>query len=383
MSLLIINYEYPPIGGGAANASFFLARSLAKLGEEVVVMTSAHREHRGSSRENGVHVHRLPTRRRLPDSSNPLEMGSFLLAGLLWGETIARRHRADKALVFFAVPCGPIGYWLHLRLGLPYVISLRGGDVPGFEPQMTPLHRLLAPCRRGVLRRALAVVANAPGLADLSRRTDPFPVQVIPNGVDTDFFRPPDGPLSASGQEPFAFLFAGRFHAQKNLFYLLDRLGDLQQAGQKPFLLHLVGDGPLRRDLEQYATRLGLQDRLVWHGWLDKKSLRRVYQAVDCFINPSLYEGLPNTVLEAMACGLPVVASRVPGNNDLVKPGKTGYLVKLGDSAAFTLALKSLLDHPEQARKMGEAGRELAGKDFSWDRLALAYLNLFRDHGIH
>ncbi len=376
MSLLIVNYEYPPIGGGAANASFFLARSLARLGEEVVVMTSGYQELRGYSLENHVHIHRLQTRRRLRDRSNPLEMGSFLLAGLRQGPKIARQHRVDRVLVFFAVPCGPIGYWLNRRLGLPYVVSLRGGDVPGFEPQMALLHRLLTGCRRAVLRRSLAVVANSRGLADLSRRTDPFPVQVIPNGVDVDFFRPADQPGSPQ-KEPFAFLFSGRFHPQKNLFFLLDRFKELRQASPRPFTLHLVGDGPSRAGLQRYAAELGLQDRLVWHGWLDKDSLRRVYQNAGCFINPSLYEGMPNTVLEAMASGLPVVASHIPGNAELVKPEETGYLVSLNDAAAFTGALQNLLEHPEVAATMGQAGRALALREFSWERVALNYLILF------
>ncbi|HEY9073444.1 MAG TPA: glycosyltransferase family 4 protein [Desulfobaccales bacterium] len=381
MSFLIINYEYPPVGGGAANASYFLARSLTKNGEEVVVMTSGYQENRGYSRENGVHVHRLWTYRQLPDRSNPLEMGSFLLSGLLRAEIIVKMYRVDKVLAFFAVPCGPIGYWLNLRLGLPYVVSLRGGDVPGFEPGMAPFHRLLTVCRRAVLRRALAVVANAPGLADLSRQTDPFSVRVIPNGVDVDFFRPPNEPQGFL-REPFAFLFAGRFHAQKNLFFLLDRFKELQQASDRPFCLHLVGDGPLKGDLQHYAANLGLQDRLIWHGWLDKESLRRVYQSADCFINPSLYEGMPNTVLEAMASGLPVVASRIPGNADLVKPRGTGYLIDLSEAAAFTQAFINLMDHRELAREMGQAGRELAIRDFSWEQVALNYLNLFSDNTV-
>ena len=376
MSLLIINYEYPPIGGGAATASFFLARALTKLGEEVVVMTSGYQTHQGYSQENGVHIHRLRTRRCRPDRSNPLEMGSFLGAGLLQGEKIARKHQVDKAIVFFAVPCGPIGYWLNLRLGLSYVISLRGGDVPGFEPQMDSLHRLLSPCRRAVLGRARAVVANSGELAELSRRTDPYPVRVIPNGVEVNFFRPRDE-SQGSSHEPFAFLFAGRFHAQKNLFFLMDRLNELRQESSRPFVVHLVGDGPKNRDLQRYATRLGLAERLIWHGWLDKGDLRRLYQAADCFLNPSLIEGLPNTVLEAMASGLPVVASRVPGNIDLVKPGVTGYLVSLSSPSEFTPALKTMLEHPEQSEKMGRAGRELAIRNFSWNRVAREYLSLF------
>ena len=258
----------------------------------------------------------------LPDRSNLREMGLFLASALCSAPGIAHRHGVSKAIVFFTIPCGPVGYALKKSRQIPYVISLRGGDVPGLVPELDKIHWFITPLRRLVLRQALHLVANAPGLAALSYRTDPFPVKVIPNGVDVDFFRPaPQFPVS---RPVFSFLFVGRFQPQKNLFFLLDRFNELQQASRRPFTLHLVGDGPMRASLQQYAARLGLQDRLIWHGWLDKESLRRVYQTADCFINPSLYEGMPNTVLEAMASGLPVVASRIPGNADLVKPRGNG-----------------------------------------------------------
>ena len=375
MSLLIVNYEYPPIGAGAANASFYLAQALTRRRQEVVVLTSGYGNLRGYTREGGVHIYRLRTRRSLPDRSNLGEMGLFLAAALCAAPGLARRHRLGKAIVFFTLPCGPVGYALKHSRQIPYVISLRGGDVPGLVPELDSIHRLITPLRRLVLREARHLVANAPGLAALSYQADPFPVNVIPNGVEADFFRP--GPQFAAGNPVFPFLFVGRFQPQKNLFFLLARFRELQDASHRPFHLHLVGDGPLKGDLQQYAVRLGLQDRITWHGWLDKGTLRVVYQSCGCFINPSLYEGLPNTVLEAMASGLPVVASRIPGNYDLVKPGETGYLISISNPEEFTLALQDVLDHPEQAESLGKAGRELVLRDFSWDRVALEYLNLF------
>jgi glycosyltransferase involved in cell wall biosynthesis len=245
---------------------------------------------------------------------------------------------------------------------------------------MATIHRLITVCRQAVLRQALAVVANSRGLADLSRRADPVPVRVIPNGIEVDLFRPPDAPPS-SPERPFAFIFAGRFQSQKNLFFLMDRLKELQEVASRPFIVHMVGDGPLKADLKRYAARLGLQNCLIWHGWVGKEALRTLYQSADCCVNPALTEGMPNTVLEAMASGLPVVASQVPGNLDLVKPGETGFLVSLNNALEFTLALKTILDHPELGQYLGKAGRELVVRDFSWKEVAKAYLNLFRDKG--
>ena len=182
------------------------------------------------------------------------------------------------------------------------------------------------------------MVANSHGLKEMSERADPFPVRVIPNGVDTDFFCPGEN-LEKAKHRPFVFLFVGRFQMQKNLFYLIDQVAFLRRSGVGPFVLHLVGDGPQREELQNHAKHLGIEECLVWHGWLEKGCLREIYRSSDCFVNPSLYEGMPNVVLEAVACGLPVIASRVAGNDAVVRDGETGRLFDLGDPEAFRSAL--------------------------------------------
>jgi glycosyltransferase involved in cell wall biosynthesis len=118
---------------------------------------------------------------------------------------------------------------------------------------------------------------------------------------------------------------------------------------------------------------------MVWHGWVDKDRLRKIYRSADCFVNPSLYEGMPNVVLEAMACGLPVIASRVHGNDAVVRHGETGWLFDLGEPDAFVRVLREMMADPEKARGMGEKGRSWVMKDFSWRRVAQAYADLFSE----
>ena len=376
MNLLLINYEYPPIGGGAGNATMFIARALQRLGHRATVLTAAYAEHSGMQDDGGVTVHRVDARRRAPDRASQREMLSFVFAALRAAPSIAAGAAIDAVIVFFTLPCGPVALKLRRVARLPYVVSLRGGDVPGLVPEIAWQHCLLTTVRRRVLGAAKAIVANDAGLARLSERADPFAVSVIPNGVDCRFFVP-RAKQKAVG-EPTRVLFVGRFHRQKNLPFFLQQFARLHAATPGGWRLALVGDGEERPALEVWVRRLGLEHITAWHGWQkDKTRLLDLYQESDVVVNPSVYEGMPNVVLEAMACALPVVASAVPGNNSLVRPGETGFLFPLGDGDALCAALQKIRDKPDLARALGESGRRRVEQDFSWEYVARCYLDLF------
>ncbi len=375
MRLLIINYEYPPLGGGAASASWFLARTLVKDGHHVSVMTSAFGVHRGFSYEDGVHVHRIPAMRRWIDRSDMRQMFFFACSGLIAAKRIADKDRVERVIAFFTLPSGIVGYWLKFRCGLPYLVSLRGGDVPGLVPEVSRTHRRIRLLRRGILNSAQAIVANSHGLAQLSEKTDPFPVAVVPNGVDASMFHPPDSRPS-DPEDKLQVLFAGRLHSQKNLGLLFEEVARLRNEGASDFSIHVAGDGPLRESWRDHAANLGIGDCTIWHGWLTRPKLIALYQRADCFVNPSLYEGMPNTVLEAMACGLPVIASRIPGHDALVTDGETGVLFALEEPSRLGRALEGFLRDRTAARRMGAMGRAQVLKSFSWSAAAKRYLDL-------
>jgi glycosyltransferase involved in cell wall biosynthesis len=223
-----------------------------------------------------------------------------------------------------------------------------------------------------VLKNSVAIVANSDGLRKMAEAADPFPVRVIHNGIDTQLFRP--APKAATGvDKALQLLFVGRFQEQKNLSFLLEALSQLP-AGT--FELHMVGDGPDKEFLQELAVKLGLARLIAWHGWLPRAALRDVYQACDCLVNPSTYEGMPNAVLEAMACGLPVVASNVAGNNALVADGETGFLFETGDGPRLRDAIVKLRDSDLRSR-LGQAAAEQARQFPAWKDVARQYADLF------
>jgi glycosyltransferase involved in cell wall biosynthesis len=372
MKFLLINYEYPPIGAGAATATQAIARQLVKLGHNVTVLTAAYADLPTLRVEDGVTVRRIKCLRRRPDRCSIVEMTSFLLSAVASLLFIIPKIRPDGAIAFFSIPCGPIALLANALFRIPYVISLRGGDVPGLVPEIEGTHRLLQSMRRVSLENAVAVVANAEGLRTLSEAHDPLRVRVIPNGVDAEFFQPALHPANGA---PYRIVFTGRFQAQKNVGLLLDECAALRQLTPQPFELHLIGDGPLRLELHGHAQRLKLN--VVWHGWTGREELRAVYQRSDCFVNPSFYEGMPNAVLEAMACGLPVIASDIPGNDAVVQHGVTGLLFSLNEPHALRNALAQLVNDGAAGCRMGNAGRASAERDFSWMTVARQYAEVF------
>ena len=117
---------------------------------------------------------------------------------------VVRDERIEGIVAFFSIPSGPAAWWAHRATGVPYIVSLRGGDVPGAEAGLGSVHRFLTPFRRCILRSARSVVANSPGLQTLAEKADPGPVRLIPNGVDTEHFSPAAAPPRTDRVPPSA-----------------------------------------------------------------------------------------------------------------------------------------------------------------------------------
>jgi glycosyltransferase involved in cell wall biosynthesis len=375
MTLCLLNYEYPPIGAGAASATREMAESLTTLGHRVVVVTAGIGDLVGERLEDGVRTIRLRCRRRRADRASLLEMLSFVLTARRRLPAIVRDLQCDAIICFFTLPCGPAVWSTWKRTGVPYAISLRGGDVPGLVPSINWLHRILAPLRRAILKNARSIVANSEGLQQLSQASDPFPVMVIPNGVNTRRFQPKSG---VSDDKIFRVLAVGRLQEQKNHAFALRVLAAARKRIRQRLEYHVVGDGPLREDIKRLAEQLSLTDHVIWHGWLPRERLAEIYAACDCLLHPTLYEGMPNAVLEAMAVGLPVVASSIPGNSDLVRDGKTGYTCGLSNQMCFAETLIEVAADLQLRQSLGSTARDVVQSEYSWDAVSRRYVDIFQ-----
>lgn len=372
MKILFLNSEYPPVGAGAGNASANLARLLVEMGNEVIVVTSGFP---GLSRDetvHGVRILRGPALRNRTDRSTASEQVLFIAGAAYRVLGQVRKSRPDVVLAFFGLPSGAVAWLLKRIFGIPYVVSLRGGDVPGFRPYDFWLyHRIAVPWLRLIWHGASAVVANSAGLRDLAGAFDPdVNIVVIPNGVDLDEYTAPSRSWSNA-----RILSVGRVVHQKGLDLAMLALAGLKDLDWE---WRVAGDGPQLPALKDMVREQRLDGRVDFLGWQKTEQLQQEYSRATLFLFPSRHEGMPNAVLEAMASGLPVIATRIAGNEELVDDGRTGVLVPAEDVQALREALQALLKDSERRARMGRAGRAKVEQGYGWRPAAMQYRSILQ-----
>jgi glycosyltransferase involved in cell wall biosynthesis len=367
MKILLINSEYPPIGGGAGNASENIARLLVKMGNEVLVLTSRFGNLPHEELCGGVRILRGPAFRQFSDRSTAMEQSSFIVGASIRSLSRLRHFKPDVTLAFFGLPSGAVAWLLKIALGIPYVVSLRGGDVPGFRPYDFWLyHKLAVPFLHVIWRNASTVVVNSKGLHDLAAAFDStINIPIVPNGVDVERFS-----LSRHNWSPPRILSVGRVVYQKGYDLALLALAGLKDLEWE---WRIAGDGPQLPSLQALIEEHDLQGRVHFLGWQTAEQLKKQYAEANLFLFPSRHEGMPNAVLEAMASGLPVVATNIAGNEELVVNGETGMLVPVDDATALREALRLFLRNAKMREKMGGAARPRVEQFFPWTHVAEEY----------
>jgi glycosyltransferase involved in cell wall biosynthesis len=203
-------------------------------------------------------------------------------------------------------------------------------------------------------------------------------IVMISNGVDTKrFTRVPHNPLPAQPAAPAPrVVFVGRLVKEKALPVLLQAWTIVHQRIPDAFL-EIVGGGPVEQELKTLTAHLGLTSTVCFRGF--HEDVLPFLQAANVFVLSSYVEGLANTLLEAMAMSLPVVATRISGSEDVVVDGETGLLVPPGNAAALARALSELLEAPERAATMGALGRQRVMELCSLEQVTTAYIHLYED----
>jgi glycosyltransferase involved in cell wall biosynthesis len=169
--------------------------------------------------------------------------------------------------------------------------------------------------------------------------------------------------------------FSGRFIRRKGIDYLLEAWKDVANKFPNAKLV-LLGDGPLLSDMKKMSAGLGIDSSVDFRGHVD--SVADFLHITDIFVLPSLQEGMPNSLLEAMSCGLPVIASKIGGVVDVMENGKSGILFEPGDASGLASAVISLLNNSELRQKLGAEARKRVAEGFSIDGIAEKYIRLYK-----
>jgi len=369
MRVLMLNFEFPPIGGGAANANYYLLKEFAKKDDISVdlITTSENNIFEVEQFSENIRVFRLNVGKKDLHYWRMPEILRWSYLAYNRSKKLISENSYDLIHCWFGWPSGVIGYFFRGKI--PYIISLRGSDVPGFNPRLRILDRLFfSRISKVVWSNSSSVVANSGGLRELARKTLKRKIELVYNGVDTKEFEPTQNKKESKS---IRLISVGRLIERKGYEYLVKALKGINHN----ITLTLIGDGNLKDHLRELSKKTSVS--VEFKGALAHMEIARELQKADIFIMPSLNEGMSNSVLEAMACGLPIITTNVGGSSELIDGN--GQVIEKADVNAIVSALERYLEDLSLMIKHGKRSREIIEKRFGWYKTGEQYISLYKN----
>ncbi|MCG2829229.1 glycosyltransferase family 4 protein [Methanothermobacter sp. K4] len=379
MKLLIVTPYFPPKTGEVEHYTYNISLKLLERGHDVNVITTG----TGGVKEeilDGIMVRRLKTKNFL--SNTPLDIHLVHFISRILKEENFDIINAHMPVPFYA----DMSAIVSKRAGVPFVLTYHNDVVKNRGPLslISSLynHTLL----QITLRAADRIITPSPYVYNESDIMKEFSKKLvlIPPGVDPELYSPSEGSAMIEyglNKESKSILFVGsmnRGHTHKGVEILLKAFSRIES--DETYLI-LAGTGDMIPEYKKIAESLGIGDRTIFTGFINEESLIELYRLSSLLVLPtiSVAEGFGMVLIEANACGTPVIGSEVGGIKYVVRDGETGILVPPGDPVALANAITRLLDNEELAAKMGSNGRKMVMKNYTWDKSARMTERVFKE----
>jgi len=374
LRILILNYEYPPLGGGAGIVSKHLTEEFAKMGHTVTVLTTWYAGEPEFFVDENITIVRLKSKRKNTFQSNPYEMFSWQQAAMKYFKNL-HTLSYDICLANFTMPGGTVAKYLKQKFNIPYIILSHGHDIPWAYPKIMFIWHLVFYKRiKEICKQSAAVILLSEEIKRMADRfmgeKYAFKNKIFYNGLYTESFK-----KSITGDK-LKIVFVGRLVAQKSPLLFMKVIKELQKENL-PYEVSIFGDGALKSKMEEYAEANKLHT-IAFRGKVGHAEVLKAMSESNLLISTSESEGMSMAILEAISAGVYVIATNVSGNNNMIVEGVNGNLVEVNNplqivdriKAFYTDKLLKQYIYPEDYIERME---DL----FSWNKIARQYEKLF------
>lgn len=373
MNILMLNYEFPPIGGGAGQAHYNILKQFAAFNDfHIDVLTCQSQP--GYTEEpfaSNITIHKVGIKKRSLQHWTKFEVLSWLHRSRPYYRQLIKKNNYQLAHAFFGFPTGYLTYGTAGQL--PYLISLRGSDVPGNNPRFALDYKIMAPLFKRIWKNAAALTTPSAGLKDRALKFLPSSkIQIIPNGVDLKKFHPARENAATNSLD---LLTVGRLSSSKRIDLLIAAMNIIAQIS-KNITLTIAGDGAQKSSLQQYIAESHLSHVVKLIGSVSADKMPELYRQHHLYVSATATEGMSNAMLEALASGLPVITTPAEGTAELIPD--SDWFIHTPTPEAIAEKILGIIQDTKQIIGYRRAARSQAEK-FNWYNTAKHYYNCYQD----
>lgn len=369
--ILILNYEFPPLGGGGGIATYKLAKGFVLQGYQVDYLTTGFKGLKKFEIVDGINVYRVKVfGRKGLQTASMISMLSYPICALSLGIKLCRKNKYEFINTQFVIPTGPLGFLLSKLFRIKNIISLHGGDIHDPTKKSSPdKHWILRKIITFLLNHADSVVAQS---SNTKKNTvDIYKpkknIQIIPLPYESIVLESISKKDLGLDENKKYIVGIGRLVKRKGFDFFIKTIAKLPEN----VCGIIIGDGPEEKYLKDLVNDLEISSRVIFTGFVDQNKKFQYLQNSDIFFLSSIHEGFGIVLQEAMQVGLPIIATDNGGQVDLIKNNENGFLIKFGDVDEAVEKIKLIIDE----NKFDRIKITKSNERFSLDEISKKYIN--------